>query len=453
MNIEKFRLLDPDRLSGEFYLASLLAEANRCGLLTEDELQAIQIACLELLAYKTRLYTDGESSSVRIELAESIMTSNFYTIGLYLKSLPNPDDAVELLKETPVSELYKRGRKLVDTKLKTARLYYEGVHRSMLTLENDVYHATLEDGIAGFFKLYRPDYAAHEVHITADYPLCNAVTGLVGIEFIQKYLESAKFENAFCRQFPLHAVHHLLCGYDAHYQSLIFNLFEPVLTCALGCVLTRADATALVLTPTQVEQLQVLFEHQTRSESVLTVQNACKTLCGTLSLTSEHLRAYLEAALPSITTRILDGAKNDTLDRVFLTPAFPESNPHIYVAFGAKMDDEEYRAAVAEIARCRHLSDKVALIRGKIRSLADLEDVVYDAMLNDEEITAVLGQLELTEVATLSKRCADLAETQDPSDEQAAFYACLRRFIASLPPEKRAWLEKACELIVFEETL
>src|SRR5450756_1143751 len=90
----------PESPDAALYVQSLLAEANHSQLFTDAELEEVQMALLNLLAAKIASHTSDGSSSVRIEVAETLMKSNLYTIGLYLKSLPGPAEALKALQET-----------------------------------------------------------------------------------------------------------------------------------------------------------------------------------------------------------------------------------------------------------------------------------------------------------------------------------------------------------------
>ena len=241
-SIERISVIDRRILSEEFYMQSLLEEAARCHLLMDADIENIQFGCLELLAYKVERYNGCDSQSIRVEVAENIMKSNLFTIGLHLKSYPSADDAVKALKETALLDLYHLGMKRLEAKRNAAKHLHMLVMQNKLDTENYTYNSTVTDGIKGFFKIYDPEYTAHEIHITADYPLCHPIEDLAGIEFIQKYLESIYYENLFCRCFSSEDIHHLLCGYDADYSDLILNIFEQVLTTALGCKLIGVPA-------------------------------------------------------------------------------------------------------------------------------------------------------------------------------------------------------------------
>ena len=91
-NINKRHIIDKARLSGENYFTSLLQQACFSGILTENDLKRLQIQCIEFLAYKCKRYNSGDSSSIRVEIAESIMKSNLYSIGIYLKYLFDIDN-------------------------------------------------------------------------------------------------------------------------------------------------------------------------------------------------------------------------------------------------------------------------------------------------------------------------------------------------------------------------
>lgn len=79
------------------------------------------------------------------------------------------------------------------------------------------------DGIKGLIKLDYPVFAAQEIHIITDYPFHHPMEMLLGIEFIQQYLECIYYENLFCAQFPAEYMRHLLYRYDEHYDQLLFN--------------------------------------------------------------------------------------------------------------------------------------------------------------------------------------------------------------------------------------
>ena len=243
----------------------------------------------------------------------------------------------------------------------------------------------------------------------------------------------------FCKYFAPDAVEHLLCGYDKQYQDLIFNLFEQVLTCAIGCALVKSDITTLRLSAVGVEQIYSLLSEKTINETEDIIADAYRLLIEKIALTGIQLQRYIEKALPKIVSNVFNAVKADKLETVFIRPQYPEANPHITFSFGDKMDDGKYRDIVNEIVQCRFTSDKVAMIRNNIKSLADLDDLFFDAEMTAEEITAVLKEVTDAEIAALAKRHPKNGEMSwvNLDKKVLAFRLCLDNYIQSLPKEKQ----------------
>ena len=448
-NIEKISVIDRSKLNEEFYFQSLLEEAYGSKMLLDAGIEKIQFECLELLAYKTERYNSGDSSSIRVEIAESIMKSNLYTIGIWLKSFTCADDAFKTLKDTKIFDLYNKGRKCIDSKLNSTKHIFTLVMQNKLDTDNHAYNDTVIDGMKGFFKIYNPDYEAHEIHITADYPLCNPIENLVGIEFIQRYLESIYYENMFCRYFSAEDIHHLLCGYDKGYSNLLINIFEQVLTTAIGCKLAGINAIGLNISPVQIEYLHSILSQKLSRDIEKMILKATQDLQDEFSIKNILLKQYMGKSLPTIISNVCHAVKGNTLDKVFITLNHPELNPKLYFSFGDKMDDEQYRNIVEEIMQCRFLSDKIAIIKGKIKSLADLEDLLFDAELSSNEIAAILNELEMVEIVALTKRHPfnhDI-EATDLSESEQEFRLCLHNYIIGQSLERQNWILKAINLL------
>ncbi|MCC5468657.1 DUF6179 domain-containing protein [Pelosinus baikalensis] len=448
-NIERISLIDRTRLSGEFYLQSLFDEGYRTGLLSDTDMEKLQLECIELLAYKAERYNSGDSSSIRVEAAQSIMTSNLYTIGLWLKSYPSADDAVKALKETKIAELYANGRKRIDMMIKTAKIFHSKVLQTMIDNENYFYNATVVDGIKDFFKIYNPDFQAQEIHITADYPLCNPIKDLVGIEFIQKYLESIYYENMLCRNFLPEDIHHLLCGYDEAYRDLLLNIYEPVLATAVGCVMAGEDVRRLSMTEIALSYLSNLLRDKSSDEINTIFLKALNELKSIFPLTSTLQERYIKISLWTIASKVSNTVELQTLDKLFLISKYPENNPKFYFSYGDKMDNERYRKIIGEIMQCRYLSDKIAIIKKQIHSLADFEDILLDAELSAHEIVSVLHELGLPEIAALSKKYPIKSEIEaiELREQEQILSKCLHDFIASLSEEQQVLISKAVTVL------
>ncbi|MDR0294296.1 MAG: DUF6179 domain-containing protein [Oscillospiraceae bacterium] len=319
--LDKIRVIDKTQLNGETYFQSLLEQAYSKGLVGDSEIERLQYDCLTLLAEKTNRYNSGDSS-IQVEKAQSIMTSNLFTIGLWLKTYPDPDDAVTALKNEPINEMYQKGRKQIDTIIAAAKALHEKLLPQLVDTQNVFYRSTVEDGIKGFFKLYDPDYSAHEIHITADYPLFNPVHQLAGIEFINAYIQTIYRENQFCGYFSASDLHRLLCGYEEDYRELPINIYEPVLFAALGCSIAGTDVYRLDVTERGRAYLQQFFSGMPEDEVLRAIQRAAAKIIHQFQC-SDRLAQYVQNSLPYIARRIEMASQGNTLNRIFRIPAFP----------------------------------------------------------------------------------------------------------------------------------
>ena len=319
----------------------------------------------------------------------------------------------------------------------------------MVDTGNVFYNETVVGGIKGFFKIYNPDFEAHEIHITADYPLCNPIQSLVGIELIQKYLEAILYENAFCRNFSSDDIHHLLCGHDETYQDLLLNIYEPVLIAAIGCVLTGEDVLKLNLTETSLPFLNSILKGESNDKNYTIFLKAFDELKNIFPIMGNSQEQYIKKSLRTITSKVNIAIELQTLDKLFLIARYPENNSKLYFSFGDKMVDELYRKIVEEIMQCRHLSDKIAIIKEHVRSIADLEDILLDAELPAHEISGILHKLGPPEIAALSKKYPFKSnlEAIDLKEQERILSKCLYDFIASLPEGQQAWLSKAVGML------
>ena len=451
-NIEKKHIIDSNKLSGEQYFTSILQETYSNGLLCDSDMEKIQLQCIQLLAYKCERYSGGESSSIRVEAAESIMKSNLYTIGLYLKSLPDVDFAVNEIKKSSVSEMYQKGRELINVRLRSAKHIYNLVRKNKMVTPNYSYNSTINEGIESFFKVYDPDYEAHETSASIDYQLCNTVTNLIGIEFILKYLENLFLENEFCRDFAAEDIHHLLYGYDKEYKDLLISIFEQVLTAALGCSFANRSVVKLDISAEEVQHLHYELSEYDDCSLSLRLRKAAGKVLEELNADSLPLRRYIEKSLSKIITNILHAVRMNTLDKTFISKALPDLKPRIRFLSGTKMHDEDYRKLIDELLICRHSSDKLVLIKEKVKSFGDLEDLLLDAHLSEEETALVFDILGDVEIAVLVRRHPFKTDIQalDLSEGEMALRQYLKNYIDRLPKCKQEEIFEKADRLIYE---
>lgn len=445
-DLERYEIIDKSNLDKSRYFQSLLEQAYQKGLLTDKEIERIQFECIQLLASITEKYNGGDSSSIRIEKAESLMASSFFSISLWLKTYQNPDDAVSLLKNSPLAEIYKQGRKRIDTRVASSKMIYKKLLEQFMDIPNECYQATVLQAISGFFKLYYPDFGAHEIHITADYPTFFPRSRLEGIEFIQEYLRQLFYENQFCTHFNKEDICHLLSGYQDDYQENIFNLYRPILYAALGCVAINGDLKSLNITEDGRHQLIEMLTQKSEENLFSFLQETTKRMIQQLGC-SPGLSKYILDCLPVVTGEIQLAINQHSLEQLFALPDYPETRPYILISYGSKMDNDDYRKIVEEIELCDTVSEKISIIKNEIHSLADLEDILIDCNFTRNELRIILQELELSEIIALYKHLCAYEQADYAGTQKALLCECLNNYKATLSPQMQKTMEKALKAI------
>ena len=304
----------------------------------------------------------------------------------------------------PLKLLFEHGLKLVRRKKAVSRHLQKKILENLLDTPNVYYRSTIADGINGFFKLYRPQFAAHEIHITADYPVLIGRPELDGIEFIEQYLRCIRAENAFCVCFAPQDIHHLLCGLTQDYRSVPLNIFEPVLLSALGLVIQKRNPKRLDLTKQELSLLYRFFSGQTQKEIQASLKQALLDLDEKMNLPQISVQ-YASLCIPKLAETIRNAVKMETLDKVFLIPAYPEREPQInlsnLVFYGDRMNDNEYQKLVEKILQADSGEEKIAFILNGVHSFADLLDLLSDTELYEDEFDLLINLLPLPAFAML----------------------------------------------------
>lgn len=335
-----------------------------------------------------------------MEKAQELLTSAAFVIGVQLKSYQAPENAVEALKAEPLKSLFEKGLKLVQRKIAISRHRQKRIIAHLLNTPNVYYRATIADGINGFFRLYRPQFSAQEIHITADYPTYLGRPNFDGIEFIERYLRCIEAENEFCMHFAPQDIHHLLCGLTQDYRSIPMNLFEPVFLSALGLSILHRNPEQLDLSKEDIVSLYRFFSGKSKQEIQLILENAFCDLDKKMEL-PEISKRYICLCIPKFAETIQKSVVLKTMDKVFLAPAYPERETKITISYGERMDDTKYQKLVDRVLQANNSKDRVNLILQEVHSLADLLDILSDAELYKEDFELLTNLLPAPVFAAL----------------------------------------------------
>lgn len=393
--LEKLQSIKESALSQGFYFQALFQEACSKGLFDQAQIEKIQLELIELLGKEVERYTNGESSSVPVEKAQELLQSITYSMGFYLKSIPEMEEKLELLKTKKIAELFYKGMEAVaELKNKAAQLL-EQLQKNHLEIENIAYQDTILNGISPFFHDYNIEYGAHDIPGgSVDYPLLTTDTQLLGVECVYDYLSRLSLENDFLTRFPTAAINRLLKGFHKEAGHMLINILELVLTNVLGCELLGTELTELNISSSECTWLKKYFQGLTLTEIQEKLLKALERAGAELKL-ERTLFSYAGAAIEPLAVRINANLITDTLSELFISLQYEEEETESFED-GISMEDEKLRELIEELSGRRSVSEKLALIRERIKSLRDFTELLDECFYGDEyrEIFQMLNDTE-----------------------------------------------------------
>lgn len=414
--------IQKEMLSGEHYVQSLLQQASRLGLVTPQQTEQLQLQTAQLLQKQLTRFTHGESSSVKVETAQSILLSLLFTVSLALKEMPEIEAQLKALTEEGMENLHTRGREAIKAKFLRAKALLNAVKHSRIKTENEAYNQTVDTAIPGFFTMYDLYYAAHGLPCMIDYPLAVEVTDRAGIEFIEVFLQRLAWENAFCAQFSTEELTQLFTGYHSDFNELLENIALLTLTNTLGSILLGRGSDSITLTSEDITLLMGRLAGLT-SEGFTRQMEIAKTQLPLVQDAAD----YLVQCADRIIVRI-DAARQSLGPSPFIAVKHAGAVEALVFTDHGRMDDERFRGLTEELRSCRDIQDKLLLMRREVHSFGDLTDILGAECFFGQEYEPLFGSLKDFELALLYKTIpreedGTLHRTEAEKEWQQAFCA------------------------------
>lgn len=362
--------------------------------ISEEDKMLIEFKIWNFLGKHTERYTMGDSTSVPIEIAEELLNSICFSLGLELRELMN---AKELLMEEDISDLLKASWSKIASLMESGKKLLEEVRKSSSNIENISYKDTLNE-IDKFFKKYDYRFFAHKIDCSIDYQLSNAISEkLQGIEYINEYLKALLIENQFCICFDKDNIIYILNSYCSDYKELLINIFEPILTNAIGLDILGVDILTLEISALQRETLLGIFRNLSKTEILVKLESSSKNVCDILGIVDNEKIEYIQKTAVNIYPRIEVGLSTGNIDNIFLSFKYEEELKESEFIDNDTMDNERLRNLINEINDCRFISDKIAMVKEEVNSLSDLVEVLNLCFWEDEalELFKTLSKEEL----------------------------------------------------------
>lgn len=386
--------VDPGR-----YTETLMSAAYAAGMYDDGTVMAVRGGLFELLAARLTHFTNGESCSVAAETAQAVLSALLYTVDLRLLAEADPDAAAVCLVDTAPAVLFDGGLCLLKRKLRASELLWRKHLPLFRSLPDSVMKTTAVDGIAGFFRAYRPEGLADIHPITADYPLfcgMNAVSRLRGVSFLAGYLQGLCNEARFLSKFRADTVHAVLSAADTMYRETPSNLFAPLYATAVGMVLLGHPFSAWKygLTGEDIDAIQRMYDDGVWTKTQVLQASARVT---ELLMLDDAAAAYVRQA-----AEVLYDSSVGCLSRHLPMNVFPCTDaayrkqhrgitmvPYDDIAFlqameadggtayhGGRMDAEAFRCLDYDLRTCTSADEKTEMILARVRGLEDICDLL-----------------------------------------------------------------------------
>jgi len=282
----------------------------------EDGLQILQAKLFKFMSKHIKKYTMNDSSSVPKEIAEQLMQSVLFVLGIKEK-ITEAD--IKRLIVSNMDEAFEEGQEQIRRKMISAKKLWRIACLSAPGIENQSYHDTLLN-MKLFWEKYDMQFFAHEIPCDIDYQLCIPVSNsLLGVDYLTEWLTRLLAEQALIGQFDIERCVKLLSVFCPDYRGLLINLFEPIATNAIGLAVVHGDIYGLSITPEICEQIDALLFGISKDSRVEKLQTAAVRVCETLGLHNQRTRAYLVEYVQHLESRVFEALMHRKVNHVFLS--------------------------------------------------------------------------------------------------------------------------------------
>ena len=242
----------------------------------------------------------GNNSSVPVELAQELMESIEYTIGL----------VGGVYAHRNIGEALVLGQEILESRLTKAKSMLELVNGTAPQWQTECRWEALRY-LRHYLDHYDHLHLAHKGPDDLFYPiLISPPEGVQGIDSCIFYLNILWIENQIMAGVP----DEVLEQFWDRLPSATLNQCEHLLINGIGKALLRTGIDPLVFETEEHMQLIVALMRATEEK----LKDAAKLLCQWLNLKDENARMYVESVVPQLTMWIGDNVRNGNLENIFI---------------------------------------------------------------------------------------------------------------------------------------
>ena len=242
----------------------------------------------------------GSNSSVPVELAQELMESIEYTIGL----------VGGVYAHRNIEESLQLGQKILESKLGKAKSMLELVSGTAPQWQTECRWEALRY-LRHYLEQYDHLHLAHKGPEDLFYPiLISPPEGIQGIDSCIFYLNIMWIENQIIAGVPDDALEQ----FWERLPAATLNQCEHLLINGIGKVLLGTGIDPLVFEAEEHMQLIVALMRATEEG----LRKAAKLLCQWLNLKDENAKMYVQAVIPQLSMWIGDNVRSGNVENLFV---------------------------------------------------------------------------------------------------------------------------------------
>ena len=242
----------------------------------------------------------GNNSSVPVELAQEMMESIEYTVGL----------VGGVYAHRNIGEALLLGQEILENRLSKAKSMLELVNGTAPQWQTECRWEALHY-LRHYLEQYDHLHLAHKGPDDLFYPiLISPPEGIQGIDSCLFYLNILWIENQIIAGVP----DDVLEQFWDRLPAATLNQCEHILINGIGKALLRTGIDPLIFETE--EHMQIILAMARATEEKL--RDAAKLLCQWLNLKNENACMYVEAVVPQLTMWIGDNIRGGNLENIFV---------------------------------------------------------------------------------------------------------------------------------------
>ena len=242
----------------------------------------------------------GNNSSVPVELAQELMESIEYTIGL----------VGGVYAHRNIGEALVLGQEMLESKLSKAKSILELVNGTAPQWQTECRWEALRY-LRHYLEQYDHLHLAHKGLDELFYPiLISPPEGIQGIDSCIFYLNIMWIEN----QIMAGVSDNALSQFWDRLPAATLNQCEHLLINGIGKALLGSGLDKLTFEPE--EQLQIVIAMLTATDEKL--RSAAVLLCQWLNLKDENAKMYVQAVIPQLSMWIGDNVRSGNVENLFV---------------------------------------------------------------------------------------------------------------------------------------